>query len=151
MIIGIDPGQSGGAAMLNEDGGWRGGIRMPILLHGKRKLVNPRVLSDLVGPAHKISAIVLEQVNAYPGQGSVSGFNFGRHTGSVETWALSMGCPVHWFTPAVWKKAMGLSKDKRASLDKARLEFGEHDRWTVGLNDGIAEAGLIALHYQRTR
>jgi len=139
-------------ALLNEDGSWRGGIRMPLLLHGKRKLVNPRVLSDFVGSSHhKISAVVIEAVASRPGQGVVSVFSFGRATGAIECWAMSMGVPVHWVTPAKWKGHFQLSKDKRASLDRARLEFGESDRWTVLANDGIAEAGLIALHFCRNR
>ena len=148
MIIGIDPGKSGGVAMLDGDGKLVSARRMPILKHGKRDLVDTAVLYDWLD-ARPVSTIVLEQVNAMPGQGSVSGFNFGRHTGSVEGWALCLGCPVQWVTPQKWKKHFNLSKDKRASLDRARLDFGEDDRWKVLANDGIAEAGLIALWYLR--
>ena len=150
VIIGVDPGKSGGVAMIDAGGRLVSGRRMPILKHGKRDLVDTAALYDWVD-ARQVDTIVLEQVSAMPGQGSVSGFNFGRHTGSVEGWALSNGCAVHWVTPGKWKKHFNLSSDKRASLDRARLEFGEDPRWQVLANDGIAEAGLIALWYLTTR
>ena len=146
MIVGIDPGKSGGIALIDMNGSLVDSQRMPILKHGKRDLVDTAALYDWLD-ARRASVIVLEQVNAMPGQGSVSMFNFGRHTGSVEGWALSQGCKVQWVTPQKWKKHFNLSKDKRASLDRARLDFGEDDRWKVLANDGIAEAGLIALWY----
>lgn len=144
MIIGIDPGKSGGVALIDEDRKIIDCLRMPTVRHGKRDLVDVMRLNKRFG-MHKVDAVVIEQVSAMPGQGVTSMFNFGRHVGAVEGWALSIGCPVHWVTPAVWKKTFGLSRDKRASLDRARLEFGDHKLWDVLANDGIAEAALIAL------
>lgn len=153
MIIGIDPGKSGGVAAVGAGGEWLGGMRMPTLKHGKRELVDVRRLAywglDVVA-SHGVLHIVIEQVSAMPGQGVTSMFNFGRHTGSVESWALQWNVPVHWVTPARWKKSFGLSRDKRASLDRARLEFGGDPLWDVLANDGIAEAGLIALWWRRS-
>lgn len=150
MIIGIDPGKSGGVAGLTATGGFSFGFRMPVVKHGKRDLVNTGELNHYAGDLYP-ERIVIEQVSAMPGQGVTSMFNFGRHTGAVEGWALSTGRPVSWVTPQVWKKHFGLSKDKRASLDRARLEFGDSDLWKVLANDGIAEAALIALWWLRTQ
>lgn len=153
MIIGIDPGKSGGVAMLTQDGEFISGLRMPLLQHGKRDLVSPFDLNTWLtgerptGVEGAISRVVIEQVSAMPNQGVVSMFNFGRHTGAVECWALGLSSAVRWVTPSVWKKAFGFAKGsgKRASLDRARLEFGENKLWSVKANDGIAEAALIAL------
>lgn len=154
MIIGIDPGKSGGVAMLSDRGDFLGGIRMPLLSHGKRDLVDPEALNRFVAENRRaaiegvLRSTVLEQVNAMPRQGVVSMFNFGRHTGSVECWALGNSGKVRWVTPAVWKKSYGFPKgaDKMASLDRARMEFGHTEvDWNVKANDGIAEAALIAL------
>lgn len=151
MIVGIDPGKSGGLAAIDGDGGLIDGIRMPLLQHGKRDLVDVFRIWDWADDTHDgvrpeaFDRIVLEQVNAMPGQGVTSMFNFGRHTGSVEAYALSTGKPVVWVTPQKWKGYFGLSKDKMASLDRARLEFGDSPLWRVKANDGIAEAALIAL------
>lgn len=155
MIIGIDPGKSGGIAVLSNDGTWYGGFRMPIMKHGKRDLVNiaaidKRIVSFAEETLETVNMIVLEQVHAMPGQGVSSMFNFGRHTGAVEGWAINMRCPMRWVTPQMWKKFFSLEKSKTAALDRARLEFGENNLWTVKANDGIAEAALIALWHIRS-
>lgn len=148
-VIGIDPGKSGGIAAVNRDGQFLAGMRMPTLKHGNREIVDTRNLTNWIVSAWGDVEFVIEQVSAMPGQGVSSMFNFGRHTGAVEGWALDWGDPVRWVTPQRWKKFFTLSKDKRASLDRARLEFGESDLWDVKANDGIAEAALIALWWVR--
>lgn len=153
MIVGIDCGKNGGVAILSMQGELLGGMRMPLLQHGKRDLVDVFQIRANVAnvSADEIDHIVLEQVNAMPGQGVTSMFNFGRHTGSAEAYALSTGKPITWVTPQKWKGYFGLSKDKMASLDRARLEFGNSPLWRVKANDGIAEAALIALWSLRNR
>ncbi len=156
MLIGIDPGKSGGVALVGEGGEFLHGVRMPTVKHGKRDLVDPRAINEALTVVDDVGGIVtrgvvIEQVGAMPGQGVSSMFNFGRHTGAVEGWALGTGLPVSWVTPAVWKRYFGLSRDKRASLDRARLEFGDLKLWDVLANDGIAEAALIALWGLRTQ
>lgn len=151
MIIGIDCGKTGGVALLDMRGHLVDGFRMPTLRHGKRELVNTREISRRLEPLDANTEIVIEQVGAMPNQGVTSMFNFGRHTGAVEGWSIVHGVPVHWVTPQKWKKSFGLSSDKRASLDRARLEFGDNSRWDVLANDGIAEAALIALWYLRSK
>lgn len=153
IIIGIDCGQTGGVAAVDADGQLLTYTRMPIIQHGKRKLVDTAKLHQTFRPdlSHQ-TAFVIEQVSAMPSQGSVSGFNFGRAAGAVEGWALMYGRPVHFVTPQVWKKALNLSSDKQQSLDRAKLEFGQLKIWDVKANDGIAEASLIALwHLKQLR
>lgn len=150
MILGIDPGKSGGVALV--DGmQFVEGHRMPLLSEGKRDLVDTRQLTRDWSSYmdHRLQAIVIEKVHAMPKQGVSSSFNFGRHTGAVEGWALQWGLPIMWVSPASWKKRMGLSSDKRASLDAARLYFGEDKRWEVLAEDGVAEAALMALDWHR--
>ena len=79
MIIGIDPGKSGGVAIL--DGKTIiDKIRMPTIRHGKRDLVDVMRLNQRFG-SHRVDAVIIEQVGAMPGQGVSSMFNFGRHVG----------------------------------------------------------------------
>lgn len=151
MIIGIDPGKSGGVAAVHN-GAFIDGIRTPILKHGKRDLVGTAALDDWVDSLDEpipYLRFMIEQVSAMPGQGVASMFNFGRHTGAVEGWALSYSHSVRWVTPQKWKRSYGLSASKQASLDRAKLEFGENKLWGVLANDGIAEAALIALWAER--
>jgi crossover junction endodeoxyribonuclease RuvC len=152
ITIGIDCGQTGGVAIV-EDGNFIKGTRMPIIKRGKWKHVD---ICALVDWAHRTVlfnieelTFVIEGVHAMPAQGVSSSFAFGRATGAVEAWAMSYGQPVEWVSPAKWKKAMGLSSDKQASLDACKLHFGANKLWDVKANDGIAEAGLIALWWQR--
>jgi hypothetical protein len=84
-----------------------------------------------------------------PRQGVASAFNFGVGFGSVLAVLQARHIAIELVTPAVWKRAMGLSADKRASLDKARLLYPTAD---LGLakHDGRAEALLLA-HWALTR
>lgn len=50
---------------------------------------------------------------------------------------------VELVTPATWKRSLGLSTDKRASLHKARLLFQPADL-ALAKHEGRAEALLIA-------
>jgi crossover junction endodeoxyribonuclease RuvC len=154
-IIGIDPGLTGGIAVVSRDGSFVHGVRMPILLVGKRKMVDTFKLTQVryefcASSEEYRSPVVIEANNSMPRQGLQSTFNFGRHSGAVEGWAISTGHPLKLVTASQWKKYFGLSSDKRASMDRAALEFGRQPLWDVLANNGIAEAALIALWWART-
>jgi crossover junction endodeoxyribonuclease RuvC len=155
-IIGIDPGLTGGIAVVTRDGSFVYGDRMPVMLMGKRKMVDTFKLTEflddycLVPGSGFLCPIVIEANNSMPRQGLQSTFNFGRHSGAVEGWAIGTGQPLKLVTASQWKKYFGLSSDKRASMDRAALEFGRQPLWDVLANNGIAEAALIALWWART-
>jgi crossover junction endodeoxyribonuclease RuvC len=149
IALGIDPGARGGLAILDGTGLVEA-IRMPILAHGSRTLVDTAEIAKFAGfHTEPLDVIVIELVHSMPKQGVASSFAFGRAAGAVEGWAVSTGLPVNWTTASSWKKRLGLGKDKRASLDAARLHFGYDPRWGVLANDGLAEAALIALDWIR--
>ena len=156
-IIGIDPGLSGGLAHIDISNGkltYIDGIRMPVLqISTKAKAVNAVAILEWFNKQH-FDAIVLERVASMPGQGVASTFAFGRAMGGVEALAQTMAhehdCRVIYASPAVWKKAMGLSSNKQASMDMAAVTFGHNPLWQVKANDGIAEAALMAAwHYRQ--
>jgi len=151
ITIGIDCGQTGGVSIV-EDGQFVTGKRMPIITRGKFKHVDIRALMQWITPettASRGMTFVIESVHAMPAQGVSSSFAFGRAAGGVEAWAMAYGLPVEFVTPAKWKKDLGLTSDKQASLDACKLHFGENKLWDVKANDGIAESALIALWWQR--
>jgi len=153
ITIGIDCGQTGGVAIL-KDGAFVAGLRMPIIKRGKWKHVDIRALLQWGGTAAVSEGpltFVIESVHAMPAQGVSSSFAFGRATGAAEAWAMAYGVPVEWVTSSKWKKSMGLSSSKQASMDACKLHFGENELWNVKANDGIAEAALIALWWQRQK
>ena len=68
--------------------------------------------------------------------------------GSILAACQRINAPLLLITAAVWKRAMGLSQDKAASLDKARLLFPDAslDRKK---DHNRAEALLIAEYGRR--
>jgi crossover junction endodeoxyribonuclease RuvC len=78
-----------------------------------------------------------------PRQGVASSFAFGVVFGSILSVLQAMQIGIDLVTPATWKRALGLSSDKRASLDKARLLFPTADLH-LAKHDGRAEALLLA-------
>jgi len=147
----IDVGATGGVAII-EDGRFVTGKRMPIITRSKFKHVDIRALMQWLTPettASRGMTFVIEAVHSSPQMGVRSAFSFGRAAGGVEAWAMAYGLPVEFVTPAKWKKDLGLSSDKQASFDMAKLRFGENPLWDVKANEGIVEAGLIGLWWQR--
>jgi crossover junction endodeoxyribonuclease RuvC len=154
LVLGIDPGLSGGYAFLN-------GARLEALgrmptfkpLSQKARMVNARELVSVVTGYGPIAMAVIEMVHAMPAQGVSSTFTFGRATGAVE--AIAMGCSrdAIWVAPAVWKRHFDLlKKPKASSLETASHFWPERgDLWKVKANDGVAEAALIAKWYLDTR
>ena len=154
-IAGIDPGMSGGWAILSIGEGlpmlFNGG-RMPVLKQGSKTLVNAVALWDGLASA-ALDCVVVETVHAMPRQGVSSTFTFGAAYGAAHSVAQLSALRLEGVTPQAWKKHFGLSQDKRASLDRAAAAFGRDGlvNWTVLANDGIAEAALMALWFYETK
>lgn len=148
-ILGVDPGQSGGLAILHG-GRLVKGRRMPVVELRGKKQVDARAVVDWWGDCLRpFDAAVIEAVHAMPKQGVSSSFQFGRMLGGIEALVFSVGVPVHYVTPAAWKRAMGLSSSKQASIDAAKLRFGSaaDELLQHKADDGIAEAALIAAYW----
>jgi crossover junction endodeoxyribonuclease RuvC len=148
-VLGVDPGQSGGLAILHG-GRLVKGTRMPIVkIRGKAQVDARAVVrwwDDCLVP---FDVAVIEAVHAMPRQGVSSSFQFGRMLGGIEALVYSTGARVEYVTPAAWKKAMGLSTDKQASIDAAKIMFGSaaDELLKHKADDGIAEAALIAAYW----
>lgn len=148
-VLGVDPGQSGGLAVVHN-GRLVKGIRMPVIKHNGKALIDARAVvrwwDDCLIP---FDVAVIEAVHAMPGQGVSSSFQFGRMLGGIESLVYSTGARVEYVTPAKWKRDMGLKSDKQASIDAAKLRFGSIADELIRhkADDGIAEAALIAVNY----
>jgi crossover junction endodeoxyribonuclease RuvC len=151
-VLGVDPGQAGGLAIVHG-GRLVKGTRMPIVkIRGKARVDARAVVQwwgDCLVP---FDVAVIEAVHAMPRQGVSSSFQFGRMLGGIESLVYSVGVPVHYVTPAAWKRAMGLSSDKQASIDAAKVRFGSgaDELLKCKADDGIAEASLIAAYWSST-
>ena len=149
-ILGVDPGQSGGLAII-EGAELIDGIRMPTYqISGKHVVDATAVLQWVVGHGG-FNAAVIEAVHAMPKQGVSSSFQFGRMLGGIEATVISFGKPVEYVSPATWKKAMGLDRDKAKAIDMAHLRFGQRARELITrkVDDGIAEAALLAAYWRQ--
>lgn len=163
MILGVDCGLSGAWALLTDYGrlitvgdmpaadgavsahlladafvaGWRATLDWP----------NPPPPSDL-----GLVTAVVEVAGSMPGQGVASTWKFGRATGVVEGVIGGLGWPLHTVTPAKWKKALGLGKDKGASRAMAARLWPDHAALFARVkDDGRAEAALIAEWWRRQK
>jgi hypothetical protein len=136
-IIGIDPGQKGGIAMLYD--GYAEAYKMPSSPHGIIDLLNSFAAINTM--------IIVELAQPMPKQGVVSAFSYGRHFGGFEWWAAMKGMRYEEVRPAKWKKDMGLNSDKINSIKLCQRLFPSVELITGGCrkeHDGMAEALLIA-------
>jgi hypothetical protein len=106
-ILCIDPGASGGLALLNREGNveafpMRDGMTEQIDAIRHIADTNPGIMA------------VLEKVGFHrPGNSAVSTAKFARHCGHLEAALYTWGIPYTEVSPAVWMRALGtLPKDK---------------------------------------
>ena len=150
LILGIDPGTSGGIAIVKVENKKLPtiifGSKIPIVtIYGKKIIDTKRVVSKLNN--FSLDIAIIEKVHAMPRQGVTSSFQFGRSFGGIEALCYILAKRVDYVAPAVWKKAVGVGSSKQDSLDMARLKFGESSLWQKKSNDGIAEASLLSLYW----
>lgn len=144
-VIGIDPGLSGALAVLGADGSLERVADLPTIRDGKLSWIDGGALQSMLIDSlrGRTARAIVERVQAFPTQGRSSCFNFGVGFGSVLSILQARHLSIEFVTPAVWKRAMGLSSDKRASLDKARLLYPDADL-SLQKHEGRAEAILLA-------
>lgn len=112
IVIGIDPGNTGAIAVLENDR-FVDVFDMPLMANGKKQQVNAAALSKIFDDVPNHAVAVVERVSAMPGQGVSSMFNFGMGYGVIQGVLAAGGIPFTLVTPQVWKKRAGISgKDK---------------------------------------
>lgn len=103
VVIGIDPGKSGGIA-------WRINNEHP------KCIAMPTTLGDLINLMKEIqqeeSIVVLEKVHAMPKQGVVSVWTFAQNFGEIRAVVQTLGMRLEMVTPSKWMKYFGMKKDK---------------------------------------
>tara|TARA_Y100000816_G_C26062934_1_gene558334 strand:+ start:726 stop:1223 length:498 start_codon:yes stop_codon:yes gene_type:complete len=123
-IIGIDPGLSGAIAIL-ENNLVLNIFEIPVMSEGKKNkrqlnsalLVN--LLKENINNDEEV-VVVVEQVNAMPGQGVTSMFNFGQTFGAIKGICAALELPIYFVRPSKWKKHFELiNSSKDASRTKA--------------------------------
>ena len=149
LVIGIDPGLSGAIAVLSADGAVEYLADLPVIRDRSLAWIDGAQLQTMRLDAcrGRPARAVVERVSAMPRQGVSSSFAFGVSFGSILSVLQAMQIPIELVTPSVWKRSLGLSRDKHASLHKARLLFPTAEL-QLAKHDGRAEALLLAHWYQ---
>ncbi len=142
MIIGIDPGMSGGVAILDEYGNVQA-FPMPV----KEKQIDIATLSLSV-MFEDVELIAIEKVHAFPGQGVTSMFNFGVIYGMLLAWSYIISDTVIEVSPRKWMKNFP-GEGKERSISFVQKNYPQVNllpgRKKVP-HDGMADAVCIA-HY----
>ena len=158
-IIGIDPGLSGGIAVL-ENNKVTNIFDMPVMSEGKKnkRQLNSAQLVKILKDNFKNDkeedvSVVVEQVNAMPGQGVTSMFNFGQSFGAIKGICAALGLSIFFVRPAKWKKHFELiNSAKDASRTKAiEIYPAISDKLSKKKDVNKSDAILIARFYSETR
>ena len=135
--LGIDPGRSGGIAVLDANGRVVSVSQMP--------QTNRDVL-DAILEHRSESWAVIERVGPSPQMGRVSVWTFGSGYGALLMALVAAGIPHDEVRPQAWQQAMGCltGGDKNVSKRRAQQLF---PRLTI--THAIADALLIAEYCRR--
>ena len=152
-VIGIDPGLSGAIAVLEEKR-VLGIFDMPVMAEGKKnkrqlnsaQLVN--VIKANINQNEEIS-VVVEQVNAMPGQGVTSMFNFGQTFGAIKGVCAALKLPIYFVRPSKWKKHFELINSSKDSSRTKVIEMYPtlSDQLSKKKDVNKSDAILIARYY----
>ena len=156
-ILGIDPGLSGAIAIL-EKKKVLNLFDMPVMAEGKKnkKQLNSAQLVNIIkenSVGGEEIVVVVEQVNAMPGQGVTSMFNFGQTFGAIKGICATLELPIYFVRPSKWKKHFELiNSSKDSSRTKAiemypKLSSELAKKKDVNKSDAI----LIARFFSETR
>tara|TARA_Y100000590_G_scaffold15608_1_gene18716 strand:+ start:2896 stop:3375 length:480 start_codon:yes stop_codon:yes gene_type:complete len=157
IILGIDPGVSGAISVL-EDKKVIDVFEMPTMIDGKKnkKQVNGSQVSNIIKDKMKNEKeliIVVEHVNAMPGQGVTSMFNFGQSFGVIKGICSALSLPIYFVRPTKWKKYFNLIKtNKDASRTKVIEMYPQISSQLSRKKDSNkADAILIARYFNDTQ
>ena len=156
-IIGIDPGLSGGIAIL-DDLKIFDVYDMPVMSEGKKNKnqLNSAQLVNIIKKNIIQSGdtfLIVEQVSAMPGQGVTSMFNFGQTFGSIKGICAALNLPIFFVRPTKWKKHFDLiNSSKDASRTKVIEMYPSiSPRLSKKKDVNKADAILIARYFRDCR
>jgi crossover junction endodeoxyribonuclease RuvC len=137
MIIGIDPGISGGLAAI---------LDKKALIQPVKKLTPRDIMEWLRMVPREKSICYLERVHSMPKQGVRSTFTFGQNFGTYIGILTALKIPFTYVSPGTWQRVMGcLSKgDKNVTKRKAQELFPD-----LKITHATADALLIAQYGRR--
>lgn len=150
--IGIDPGLTGGIAILEPNNNLFV-FRIPTIETSKKEI-----------DAHAVAALfrdyddhykgilcAIEHAQAMPKQGVTSMFSYGKGFGVYLGIFSALSMPYRLVKPQTWKRALGCTSDKQATVQIANQIFPKFcHEWRKKTYHGLAEAALIAYFAKKT-
>lgn len=135
LYLGIDPGVSGGLAIVNAEGK---------LLHTERMPITPTALRSSVALWSDLNVldVTVEQVWSQPAQGHSGAFTFGKNVGIVLGVLAGLGIDlVQEVSPQRWQQVMAARSggDKNLTKRAAQALYPK-----AKITHAIADAILIA-------
>ena len=149
IVIGVDPGKSGGIAWIDETG--KACVeKMPDTLKDLWELIEKDILHATgnlhFGNSTRNCKAYLEQISSSPQMGVVSAFTFGNGYGHLEMALTAAGIPFERVRPQAWQKAMGCMSKGQKNVTKAKAqELFPH----LKITHATADACLIAEYGRR--
>ncbi len=157
LIIGVDPGKSGGIAFIRPPEG-ACAINMPDTIKDIWEEFN-----YLTGAINRVRKELnedrcfayLEKVWSQPGDGGRQAFAFGQNYGYIEMALTAAEIPYEYITPTKWQKEFGLTRTNKSETKtqkKNRHKAAAQRLFPqVKVTHAISDALLIAEYGRRQR
>lgn len=151
IVLGVDPGLSGGLALVEGGGGGTpvllDCIDVPTFGLDAKRRVNVILVMEFIR-RHPPHFALIERGQAMPDQGASSGFIYGRAIGALEACMTGLLIPNDICEPRAWKKAHGLKgSNKELSRQRAIRIFPDSQHFFARKKDhNRAESALIAWY-----
>ena len=157
IIIGIDPGLSGAIAIL-QNKKVQSIFDIPVMSEGKKnkRQLNSaqmvKIIKDNISNIEE-TVVVVEHVNAMPGQGVTSMFNFGQTFGAIKGVCAALELPIFFVRPSKWKKHFELINSSKDSSRTKVIEMYPSLSSQLAKKKDVnkSDAILIARFYTETR
>lgn len=145
FYIGIDPGKSGGIAMVSG-----AAIRTAKMPEVSAEFW--QIIKDL-----EPTAVIVEKVNAGPKMGSSAAFKFGQNVGMISAFCYAAGHRVVYVSPQRWQKEFslivtgrGLGQNDTAKKNRNKQKACELFP-SVKITHAVADALLLAEYGRRMK
>jgi len=155
-VIGIDPGLTGGVALVLGDAlvdVWP----MPVTILDGARIIDAAELARIVNDAGPVRMVVVERLHGLgPGIGKRSAWSLAWSAATIRTTLTLLERPVSTVSAADWRKAAAVRlpngatarERKLASIARARELWPAERTWRAS-DDGLAEAALMAWGWGR--
>lgn len=152
MILGIDPGKSGGLAILWPDRSEA--HKMPATERDLWDLIDGSLLAR--DPLGSPCRAYIEKVGAMPGQGVTSMFSFGQNYGMLRGMLIAAEIPFETVTPAKWQREFSLPTLKTCggstTVKKNAHKAKAQEMWpALKITHATADSLLIAEYGRRQK